>query len=68
MRTAVTLIGLTDRHAGAAESYASEAIELALDAVDDAEAAVLDALRARLTANALVHAISSAPPPGQVSY
>lgn len=42
------------KNAGMAESYAREAIEFALDAVDEAEEAVLDALHARATANALV--------------
>jgi hypothetical protein len=41
-------------NAGMAESYAREAIEFALDAVDEAEEAVLDALQARATANTLV--------------
>ena len=41
-------------NAGTAESYARQAIEFALDAVDEAEDAVLDALQARATANALI--------------
>jgi hypothetical protein len=41
-------------NAGMAESYARQAIEFTLDAVDEAEEVVLDALQARATANALV--------------
>ena len=42
------------QNAGIAESYAREAIECAIDAIDEAEAAALDAMSARATANALV--------------
>jgi len=56
------------QNAGAAKSYAEEAIEFTPDAIDDAKDAELDALQAQATANALMHAISSASRPGRVFY
>jgi len=62
------LEGEVVQNAGAAKSYAEEAIEFTPDAIDDAKDAVLDALQAQATANALVHAISSASRLGRVFY